>query len=109
MKKLLAIALFAALAACVSPPPIKDQQDVLAQSYVAIEVVANSVASAQQSGTVEASDASRIKGQLQQAKTLLDAAAQAPIGSDARANALTQAQAILNLARQYLVNHGGVQ
>jgi len=81
----------------------------LAQSYVAVEVVAKSVASNQQTGAIEPSDAQRIKAQLQEAKNLLDVAAQAPIGSDARANAITQAQALLSLARQYLVNHGGAK
>lgn len=105
MKKYLAICLLALLTACVTPPPIKTPQDVLAQSYVAVEVIAKSVATAQQGGTIDATGAQQVKGYLQESKTLLDTAAQAPVGSDAATNALSQAQTVLNLARQYLVNH----
>lgn len=105
MKKCLAICFLALLTACVTPPPVKTPQDVMAQGYVAVEVIAKSVATAQQGGTLDATGAQQMKEYLQQSKDLLDTAAGAPVGSDAATNALSQAQALLNLARQYLINH----
>lgn len=105
MKKYLAICFLALLTACVTPPPVKTPQDVMAQGYIAIEAIAKTVATDQQGGLLDPIGTAQVKEYLQEAKMLLDTAAGAPAGSDAATNALSQAQALLNLARQYLINH----
>jgi len=106
MKKLFAIALFALLSACVTPPPVSTPGDAIGQGYVAIEIVAKSVANAQASGTLEASQAAQLKAQLQAAQDAFNTAAQAPAGSDEAATALSRAQGLLNLTKLYLTHNG---
>ncbi len=106
MKKLFAIALLILLTACVSPPPVTTPNDVIAQGYVAVEVIAKSVADGQASGSLSGAQAIQLKSQLQEAHDLFDAAAKAPEGSSEANAALSRAQGLLNLAKLYIIHAG---
>lgn len=106
MRKYLVIALLSLLTACVTPAPIENPQDAIAQAYTAETTVAQSVANAQTSGLIDGAEAQRLKLQLQSAHDFTDYAAHQPVGSTAQQTALQQAQAALNLIRQTLTSRG---